>query len=592
MAVAAEAPARPAAVRRPPAWAPTAAVLFAYLGLAFALFAPVWAHPSTTLIGNQFDSGPHTWFVAWPSFALGHRANPLLSAWIGAPQGANMAWNAAAFVQSLAVWPVAALAGPVVAFNLVMTLGPALTAFFSHLVLRRWVSSPVAAAAGGLLVGFSPYLIAHEAAGHANLVTAFPVPLTLLLLDSLLVRQRRSPWLLGGLLGLLAAVQVYAADEEVVAGAAMLTVAGLAILAAVAPAGLRAAIAPRMWRRLLRGLVVAVPVCLALAAPLLWMQFAGPQHLVGAVRPSNRYVTDLANLVVPTRIQAVAPAAATAVSDHFSGNLGEAAGYLGLPLIAALLAVTAWQWRRLVVRWAACLALVAMVLSLGPTLHVAGHDTRISLPWRVLDHLPLYGSALTARFMLYAFLLCGVLVAAGVEALIRERRRSVQAAGAALLALSALALAPALPLASRPTATPAFFTSAAVRSIPPDSVAYLLPLHSPEPMLWQAISGMRFRMVGGWYLGPDATGHVRNGPAPTPLSDALTDIENTGTLTTPSPAHLALYRQELRRDHVQSIILTSYEPHAPVVAEFLQDLTGTPPHDDAHGTLYWTNLTW
>ena len=573
-----------------PAWSGTAAVLGAYLALSFLLFAAVWAHPTAVLAGNQEDSGPHVFFVDWPAYALGHGHNPLLSTWVGAPHGINLGWNTPVFVQSLLAWPITALAGPVVAFNLVITLGPALTAFVSFLAIRRYVPNRVAAAAGGLLVGFSPYLIAHAAAGHANQVTAAGAPLLLLILDSLLVRQRARAWLLGLALGAVAALIVYSGVEEVLSGAVVMAAVGLAVLAAVAPASLRTVMAGRMRRRLAQALLVAVPTFLLLAGPFLWYQFLGPQHLAGAVRPTNRYVTDLANLVVPTHIQAVAPAATAGMAAHFSGNLGEAVGYLGLPLILALVAVTVSQWRRLVVRWAALTALVAVVLSLGPTLHVAGHDTRVSLPWRLMARLPLFDNAEAVRYMLFAFLLAGLLVAIGVEALMRERDRHTRAGGVALLALSAVALAPALPLASRPTAIPAFFTSAAVQKIAPGSVAYLLPSVKPDTLLWQAVAGLRFRMVGGWYLGPDERGHVRQGPLPTRLSNAVGDIEASGDIFVATPADLTAYRSELHSDGVQSIIVTPYEPYETAVARFFSMVTGTPPQDDRAGTLYWTGL--
>jgi len=571
--------------RRLPGWTPSAAILAFYTGLAFALFAPVWAHANTVLIGNQVDSSPHTWFVAWAPFAITHGQNLLSTSWLGAPNGANIAWNTPVFALGLATWPVNAIAGPVVAFNLVMTLGPALTAFFTSLAIRRYVTSRWAAAIGGLLVGFSPYLIAHEAAGHSNQVTVLTVPLLLLLFDSLLVRQRRSPWLLGLFLGALAAVQVYI-TEEVLAGEAVMAVAGLLLLAVLAGRGRRTVIT----RRLPPALLAAAPVFLLLTAPLLWTQFVGPQHLSGQVRASNKYVTDLANFVVPTRLQALAPH--SALTQQFTGNLGEWTAYLGLPLIAAALAVTFWQWRRPLVRWAAAMAVVAAILSLGPSLHVAGHDTHLPLPWRLLGHLPLLNSALPARLTLYMFLAVGLLLAIGIDAILHSQPRALRALGAIGLALITATLAPALPLASRPTAIPPFFTSATVQQIPHGSTAYILPSVNPEVMLWQVASNWRFRMIGGWYLGPDSRGHVHDGPAPTPLSNLLTAIESTGILPPPDPSSLALYRTELARDNVRSIIVTPNEPHAPAVAQFFQLLTQTPPTDDHAGTLYWTDLSW
>lgn len=572
--------------------APTAAVLLLYVGLAFVLAAPVWAHPQSTLLGNQVDSSPHVWFLAWPAWALGHGQNPLFTPLLGAPTGSNIAWNTPVFALALPLWPITALAGPVVTFNLVLTLGPALTAFATYLALRRYVAgSRLAALAGGLLAGFSPYLLAHQAAGHSNQVTAATAPLLLLLFDSLLVRQRRSPWLLGVALGALAAVQAYI-TEELLAGEVLMAATGLVVLAAVTPSSLRLLTWRRAARRLAQALLAAVPLFFLITGPLLWMQFFGPQHIDGAVRASNLYVTDAANLVVPTSIQALTPSRAVSLSHAFTGNLGEWGGYLGIPLIAAAVGVTVWQWRRVVVRWAACMAVIAVVLSLGPTLHVAGHVTRIPLPWRVLGHFPLLNSALPARLMLYAFLACALLVAVGIEQLVRQGKWRIRAIGAAVAALVVASLFPALPMAARPTAVPAFFTSASVRSIPDGSTAYILPSVNPETMLWQTVSGMRFRMLGGWYLGPDAQGHVHDGPPPTLLSDAVADVETTGHVSTLTLAQLATYRAELRHDAVQSIVVTPNERNASTVVQFFQEVTGTPPQSDGAGTHYWTGLTW
>lgn len=578
---------------RRPGWLPSAAVLLVQVGLAFALFAPAWAHASSTLVGNQIDSGPHAWLLNWTGFALGHGHNPLFSDWIGYPHGANLAWSTSLVVPGLLLWPIEALAGPIVSFDLWMTLAPALTAFAAYWALRRLVpGSRLAAAAGGTLFGFSPYVMAHESAGHTNLVLLAGVPLLVVLFDELVVRQRLSVVRLGVLLGGLAAVQAYVA-EEIVATEAIAAACGLAVLWVVAGSTLRTALTRRALRRVAQGLLVAAPVFAVVAGPLLWTQFLGPQHITGSIQPRGRYVTDLANLVVPTRLQAVAPGAATGVSDGFTGNLGEWNGYLGVPLLLFAAAVAWWQRRRVLVRWAAATAVVMTVLSFGSTLHVAGHDTHISMPWRLLGHLPLLDNVLPSRMMAYAFLALGIVVACGVAAVVAESRcRPMRAAGgAALLGISAVALAPAVPFPTRAATVPAFFTSAAVQKLPEGAVAFVLPAVQQDSELWQLQAGMRFRMLGGWFLGPDAHGHVQQGPASTPLTRAVADVETSGDVILVDPAQIAAYRAELQRDHVDAIVVTPYEPNAHAIAQFFQILTNTPPRDDGAGTYYWTGLS-
>ncbi len=94
-----------------------------------------------------------------------------------------------------------------------MTLSLALASFLAFLVIRRWVPGVVAAAVGGALYGFSPYMTG-QLLGHVNLVlSGVTPPLALMLLDEILVRRRRRPFTLGLLTALLAVVQFFIAQE-------------------------------------------------------------------------------------------------------------------------------------------------------------------------------------------------------------------------------------------------------------------------------------------------------------------------------------------------------------------------------------------
>jgi hypothetical protein len=191
--------------------------------------------------------------------------------------------------------------------------------------------------------------------------------------------------------------------------------------------------------------------------------------------------------------------------------------------------------------------------------------------------------------MVYAFLACAVLVAVGVDAALQGHgARRVRVATALLLAAGAAALFPTLPFPSRAADVPQFFTTTAQRVVPQGSVAYVLPLVDKDLMLWQLRSGMRFRMVGGWFLGPDAHGHVEQGPAATPLSRAVADVEKSGDVIFLSDADLARYRQELRADHVRTVVVSPAEPNGAAVVEFFQRVTQTAPHDDGAGSVYFS----
>jgi hypothetical protein len=570
-------------------WLPATLVLCAYVAFAVLVFSTAWRHPTTRFVGAEFDSSPHAWFLSWVPFALGHGDNPLRSDWIGAPGGVNLTWSTSVTLPGLVMSPVSLLAGPVVAYNLLATLGLTLTAFTAYLLGRRLALSHLAAAIAGAFTGFSPYMLAHTTGGHANLVSVAGVPLLGLLLHDLLVRRHRPPLLLGVLLGLLAAAQLYTA-EEVLATEAVVAALGIVVLAAVAGREQVRQHWREATRRLATALGLALPVFAVFAFPLISTQFFSGAHAVGPIWPPGTYVTDLANLLVPSGVEEVAPSAALQLSEKFTGSIAEWGGYVGVPLLALALVVAGWRWRSALVRWAAAMAVLTGVLSLGPRLHLNGHSTWIVLPWRLLGNLPVLEHVLPARLTLYMFIALGLLAGVFVDAVRQQRRAAVRAVGGALLVLCAVTQCPRIPFPTRATETPAFFTGDAVKALPEGAVALLEPGVRHNAMLWQAQAHWRFRMVGGWYFVPDAKGHMGYGPDPTPLSDAVAKLEQ-GDTTPPTADQLRRYRDELRRDKVRSIVVLPEQPNRAAVVEFFRNLTQADPREDGQGTTYWVGLS-
>ena len=122
------------------------------------------------------------WFLRWTPFAIGHGISPLASHYLNYPAGINLMWNTWMPAVGLLVWPITALGGVVLADNVVTTAGLALAAFFAFLALRRYVRNDVAAAVGGLLYGFSPYMAAQDTSHGQMVAAAAMLPIGLLLL--------------------------------------------------------------------------------------------------------------------------------------------------------------------------------------------------------------------------------------------------------------------------------------------------------------------------------------------------------------------------------------------------------------------------
>ena len=133
--------------------------------------------PATT--GRLFgylspDRGLNVWFLGWEAHALVHGHNPLFSPAIFAPAGVNLLENTSAPFLGVILAPVTLLLGPVASANLLMVTAMPLSATAAFVVLRKWQVWRPAAALGGLMYGFSPYMVG-QSLGHLTLVFV-PLP--------------------------------------------------------------------------------------------------------------------------------------------------------------------------------------------------------------------------------------------------------------------------------------------------------------------------------------------------------------------------------------------------------------------------------
>lgn len=558
-----------------------------YTVLAAALFASAW-RPGTAL-GYGPDPPFFIWALGWFPFALTHGLNLFFTNYLDFPAGINLLGSTSAPLLALVLWPVTATWGPVVAYNLAVVASVALSAWCAFLLCARIVRSRVGGFVGGLIYGFSPFMVGH-ALGQLHLTAAVFPPLLGLLLHDLLSDGRHA-MRTGVLLGLTAAAQFYVSEE-------MLAIEAVAMVLLV---GVGAAISPDRWqsriRSCLRPAVVGLAICAALVAVPLGIQFFGPQHVARAVNPRGFYVSDLLGFIVPTRLQWLAPTPLPQLTDRFTGNPAEWTSYIGLPLLGLAIVAAARTWPRPILRLISLLALVLALLSLGPTIHVAGMVTPIpslilglgflalrrqvravpvvlvfSGTWAALAIAPVLSDILPERLMVLVFLLVAVLAAAFLEAMrwrpLRQGLARGLPVGAALLFL-----VPALPLAATSFAVPPFFKTDT--RLAPGRVALVAPYAyawDDVAMVWQSQSGMRFRMPEGYGTLP---GPSLN-PPPTALGDLMIAIDQGAPYASMSGPQRVRLLEDLRRWNVDAVIVGPMDHQGAMVAMFT-DLLGRPP---------------
>jgi hypothetical protein len=553
--------------------------LVAFLGLAVWLFAPAWSSPTTrTLAGGNGDPAIFIWFLRWIPFALEHGHDLLVAHHLNYPDGVNLMWNTSLVLPGLLLAPLTTRFGPVLTFNVLLVLAYGLSAWCAYLAIRRFVPGHLAAAAGGLVYGFSPAVRVQS--HHLHMSLAFLVPLMLLLLHELLVRRRHPPWLVGAALGLLAGCQLLTGEELL----AMTGLLGFVLFVLLLLGNLRR-LGGRVVVHALVAFAVAGVVFAAIAAWPLSVQFTGPQKVHGDIQQTNRS-NDLYGFALPGDPQALATDASAARVRTFAG--GNSA-YLGVPLLLVLVVIGVRWWRNAVVRVTLALLLVAAVLSLGPSLLVGGRDTGVWMPMAFLERLPLLDSLIPSRLAQMTALFAGLLLAMFLHAVWGHggwRRFAAPALGLMVLA----PLWPGWSLAAEEVATPPFFTGADVRELPRDGVTLVLPFpyrRIAMPMTWQAESGMWFRMPGGYFIGPQPDGRPRFDTNPSTGSMVLSRIYGGR----PPPPLTKHWRRALARDFVRwrvgSVVVGPMQNRTAMV-EFLTDLLGAKPKT-VGGVYLWRN---
>jgi hypothetical protein len=483
-----------------------------YGTLALLAYLPSWpGDPNHLPVCGCGDQAQTVWFLRWTPFALAHWYNPWFSNYIAYPSGVNLAQNTTTPLLGVLTSPISKTFGPVASFTFLMWLGFTASATSCFFALRRWVDRAGAAFAGGLLYGFSPYVVA-QGSGHINLMFVPIPPLILLFLDELIVRQRSSPIKWGIGLGLLMTAQFYVSSEIFIT-TALVALIGITILAISQPAKVR----PHATHAL-RGLLWAAIICVPLIIEPVIFALIGPRsYITSSAHGTYPFEADLLGTFVPDHFQKIAPSGLVDIGNRLVIGVASNGSYLGIPLLV-FMAYTAVRWWRLgVVRFAVGMDLIVWVLALGPRLTIDTRMTSIPLPYAILDHLPLVPGLVVARLSLYVDLFAALLLAVGLDRVRRSTRTSIRhqlpssrvvtLTMAAIITLIATPLVPNWPYAEAHVAVPRFFNSNAAKQIPAGSVVLTYPFPDYpqlDAMLWQASDDMRFRILGGYALVPTA----------------------------------------------------------------------------------------
>lgn len=497
-------------------------LLMAVVSITLAAYVTqgLWADPyGKVLLRNAGDQAFFEWLLGYGWYLLSHGADPFFTDMMNVPDGVNLAANTSITVFIVAMAPISHFLGPQVSFAAILTGNLAGAAFAWYLFFNRYATTRRGVAAvAGLFCGFAPGFVSH-ANGHLNWSAGWVAPVVLWWVLKLRQPDR---WLRNGLvLGLLVACGFSIAAE----GLFFTALASGVFLAAWALAPATRVEARAALPTVLKGLGVTAGVAGVLLAYPLYMHFAGPQSFSGTGFNQRHYVEDVASYLSYAERSFAGWAGLD--SAWLAPNSTEETSFFGLPLVVLIISglVTLWKradpGRRATLRALIVVAITFVLLSWGPRLQIFEIETPIPLPYAALAHLPLFDSALPARFALVLVGVFGMVLALLGDLLLKDKTLS-STAQTAFGAAYAVALVPIMPiplLTMDRAPEPQFIADGTWKRYVDDGASLSsLPFASnlsADAQRWQAYTmargGKQFRIPDGYFLGPgghDGTGQI------------------------------------------------------------------------------------
>ena len=394
-----------------------ALVLVGFVALALAHTWPLVTAPATLSRTDSADGLLNQWILGWVAHALVTDPRAFFDANIFFPEPRTLAFSEHLAVPALFSAPVFWAGGSaVLAYNVTLWAGLALSGWTMALVVHRWTGDWYAALLAGSLAAFNTETLTRMA--HIQAMHLEFLPLAMLALDDVLRRGTGRDALR---LGAFAALQMLCSGY-------LLVMTGIAIGAGVVVRG--GEWLGTQWRTRLPALAIAGAIAAVICAPFLY-QYWRVQHDQGLTRSVDEvrlYAGVWQNfLATGARLHYETWAArffAAANSAAFPGVV---------PLVLAAVAlVRAVAWRDRRARMWLAAGIAGAALSFGPAL--PGYSL-------LYDTVPvLQGIRAVARFALLPLIATGVLAAFGLAAIrtrlvAAERRRLAQVLGIAAVVL-------------------------------------------------------------------------------------------------------------------------------------------------------------
>jgi hypothetical protein len=355
--------------------------------LGFALLTILMTWPLVTQLGESVPGWPgdnllYVWMLSWFKRAvLDLGVSPAFSPLFFAPEGLELARTEMTLANTVLGLPMTAAWGPVVSYNLMLLLSYVLSGFGAYLWIWRLSGDHLAGFIAGITLAFAPYRTAHLP-GHLPLMATQWLPFLFFSLEEL-GRTRRLRF--AALCGLFLALNAWASWYYFFVSLVAVPVYVL--------------IRFGNWRARLRRAFFWQAACVSLAPAALligaaswpFLQFHGTGEMQHAFSTMESWSASPTDFFVPNLLHPLWGDALRELVPHQTRLLVEKNLSLGvIPLGLGLVAIFG-RWKDRAVRALTSMALVSLVLALGPSLQWAGERVVVSVPTRVVGYLERMG---------------------------------------------------------------------------------------------------------------------------------------------------------------------------------------------------------
>jgi len=424
--------------------------------------------------GGEGDTGQVLWWLKINAEAIYNRDFLLFTDAGNFSSGINTLWNQSILGFSILLAPITKLVNPVLSYNMLVIALPFLSTFGLWYLLKTlgkenrifW----------SLLYGFGPLVPLHIL-GHINIATLGLLPLIVAFIHRYISNGRIRD--LATTLFLII-FQFFTSSEILLLTAILALVVFLIELKD-----------KLNFLLVKRSFYVVFLSTLALIYPVYYF-LRGAQSVDGPVQDSDLWKNDLLTFLFPPNTTLL----------HFDnkvnqwGSAHEALGYLGIFLLGYLLFFTLKRGGNF---YYPILIVVFYILSLGPTLHSSIYSSNFSLPYKLIDNIPVISNALPARLSILTFLLIILYLSSKNynQLLIKKLKYIIPGA-----LFASLLMAPIAYNASE-IIVPKAVKSGAVCKILAGKNVYIVPIPRPGfagGMLWQATCKTKFNTFGTYNI--------------------------------------------------------------------------------------------